>query len=64
MPDGFAFLLHVALKIGAPAAENINWLVHNIANLANVLALSSLVGGRPRCRRPNIWDTTARVPPV
>ncbi len=21
------------------------------------------VGGRPRCRRPNIWDTTARVPP-
>jgi hypothetical protein len=41
MPNGFGFLLHVALKIGAPAAENINWLVHNIVNLANLTALSS-----------------------
>src|ERR1700736_133226 len=40
MPDRFAFLLHVALKIGAPTAENINWLVHTI-NLANLGSLSS-----------------------
>src|SRR5437868_12765008 len=40
MPDSFAFLLQVALKIGPPSAENINWLVHTI-NLAALLALSS-----------------------
>ena len=26
--DGFAFLLQVALKIGAAAAENVDWFVH------------------------------------
>src|SRR5438094_361277 len=41
MPDGFAFLLQVALKIGAPAADNINWLAHSIINLVNVGHLSS-----------------------
>src|SRR6266481_7796586 len=40
MPDRFAFLLQVALKISAPAAENINWLVHTI-NLSNLGSLSS-----------------------
>ncbi len=40
MPDRFPFLLQVALKIGAPAAEDINWLAHTI-NLANLAALSS-----------------------
>src|SRR5882724_6707731 len=40
MPDRFAFLLQVALKISAPAAENINWLVHTI-NLAKLGGLSS-----------------------
>src|SRR5207244_10143824 len=40
MPDRFAFLFHVALKIGAPTAENINWLLHTI-NFANLVALSS-----------------------
>src|SRR5262249_16467736 len=29
MPDRFPFLLQIALKIGAPAAENVNWLTHN-----------------------------------
>jgi hypothetical protein len=29
VPDGFAFLFEVALKIGAPTAENVNGLVHN-----------------------------------
>src|SRR4029077_7995123 len=64
MPDGFSFLFQVALKIGARPAENVNWLAHNVINLANVGRLSSRGGGRPRCRRPNIWDTTARVPPI
>src|SRR2546421_12218013 len=34
------------------------------AQAGHVSRLFSLPGGgRPRCRRPNIWDTTARVPP-
>ena len=31
VPDGFAFLFQVALKIGAPAAENVNF-VHKIGS--------------------------------
>jgi hypothetical protein len=31
VPDRFTFLLHVALKICAPAAENVNRLTHSLA---------------------------------
>ena len=31
----------VALKIGAPTAENVNWFAHNSFNLANLHPLSS-----------------------
>ena len=40
VPDGFAFLFQVALKIGPSAAENVNRLIHSL-NLANHHALSS-----------------------
>src|SRR5437660_10401616 len=45
MPDGFPFLFQVALKIRAPTADNINWLAHNIVNLANLVSLSSTAEG-------------------
>src|SRR5438046_9862142 len=54
MPDRFAFLLHVALKIGAPTAENINWLVHTI-NLANLVALSSQTDVRDLTNSPDAF---------
>ena len=34
VPDGFAFLLQVALKIGPAAAEDVNF-VHSMQNLLN-----------------------------
>ena len=40
VPDGFAFLFQVALKVGAAAAENVNF-VHSIINLAKLSVLSS-----------------------
>src|SRR5207244_11302215 len=45
MPDRFAFLFHVALKIGALTADTINWIVTTL-NLANPCALSSLTDGQ------------------
>ena len=30
IPDGLAFLLEVALKIGSPAAENVNWFIYEV----------------------------------
>jgi hypothetical protein len=41
VPDGFALLLEIALKIGAPTAENVNRFAHNSFNLANLHPLSS-----------------------
>ena len=41
MPDGFAFLFQVPLKVGASTAENVN-VVHSSINLVNHHSLSSL----------------------
>src|SRR6266702_3978232 len=40
MPDRFSFLFQVALKIGASAAENVNF-VHTLIISANLPSLSS-----------------------
>ncbi len=50
VPDGFPFFLEVTLKIGAPAAENINF-VHDSLNLPGLLTLSSPAkrGTSPTC---------------
>ena len=49
--DRFAFLLQVALKIGAAAAENVDWFIHiDVINLAILLALSSRAAERETSR--------------
>src|SRR5207244_639315 len=59
VPDGFAFFFQVALKIGAPAAKNVNWLAHNI-NLANLQSATN--GGTPSVAS-GFKDGTEPVPP-
>src|SRR5437879_8197322 len=59
MPDGFAFFLQIALKIGAPAAKNVNWLAHAI-NLANLQSATN--GGTPS-GASDFKDGTEPVPP-
>ena len=44
MPDRLAFLFKIAFKIGAPAAEDVDF-VHNVINLADLHALSSRTQG-------------------
>ena len=66
MPDGFAFLFQVALKIGAPAAENVNVVhVDPMGFKFNVTAFSEMSSGvgpyraehtmvlHQKCRRAN-----------
>src|SRR5947208_5725321 len=59
MPDGFAFLFQVALKIGAPAADNINWLAHEI-KIRDVRSATN-VGGAS-VPRPTIIGTLRSLP--
>ena len=61
VPDGFAFLLQVALKIRAPSAENENF-VHNIINLAVLPTLSSRTNVRDLTKNFRAFRTPGGLP--